>query len=447
MARSSCSATRLWWCVTLLQAVACHNTTAVVSPPIARMSIVAVGGFAMNAGQTTPLIVTAFDSANRLLMHPNVTLTSSDINVASISASGIVSARAPGSTTISARSGLVSASATLRVVPAVPQFAQIEVGGSSTCGLTTTAALYCWGNSLAYGSSHGIPQLVDNIIGFRSVSVGRAHQCALTNAGAAYCWGDNSSGELGTGDSTSAASPVAVAGGVAFQTISAGSRSTCGVSTAGDAYCWGRNFSGELGDGSTTPHPAPAAVSGGLHFQSVSVGFDFACGLTTAGAAYCWGSNFNGQLGNAGGTTTTSTSPVAVSSGVVFRSLSVGDQHVCGVSMAGAAYCWGSNQAGSLGTGAHDGAPRTAPAPVSGGLSWRTVTAGETMTCGITTTNVVYCWGSNLYDLLGSGTPAYRSDTPAVVWGGLSFTAVSARGDHACALAGNVVYCWGGYVS
>jgi hypothetical protein len=70
------------------------------------------------------------------------------------------------------------------------------------------------------------------------------------------------------------------------------------------------------------------------------------------------------------------------------------------------------------------------------------------MACGIASTNVAYCWGSNLYDLAASGTPTYQSSIPAMVWGGLEFSSMSARGDHACAIAADEqVYCWGGYVS
>ena len=43
----------------------------------------------------------------------------------------------------------------------------------------------------------------------------------------------------------------------------------------------------------TIPYPPTNLV-----FASVSVGYVFACGVTTAGAAYCWGDNFTGALGD-----------------------------------------------------------------------------------------------------------------------------------------------------
>src|SRR2546430_15324470 len=43
---------------------------------------------------------------------------------------------------------------------------------------------------------------------------------------------------------------------------------------------------------------SPVAVSGGLSFATVSASIKHSCGVTTSGAAYCWGGNEFGQLGN-----------------------------------------------------------------------------------------------------------------------------------------------------
>ena len=91
------------------------------------------------------------------------------------------------------------------------------------------------------------------------------------------------------------------------------------------------------------------AVSGGHTFQSLSAGSLHTCGVTTAGAAYCWGDNRGRQFGD--GTNTDSNMPVAVSGGLAFQSVSAGYEHSCGVTTVGAAYCWGANEDGRLGNG------------------------------------------------------------------------------------------------
>ncbi len=66
-----------------------------------------------------------------------------------------------------------------------------------------------------------------------------------------------------------------------------------------DAYCWGWNFHGQLGAGMVTiQEPTPLQVTGGHTFQSVSAARNHSCGVTTAGDVYCWGLNIYGQLGD-----------------------------------------------------------------------------------------------------------------------------------------------------
>ena len=83
--------------------------------------------------------------------------------------------------------------------------------------------------------------------------------------------------------------------------------------------------------------------------SGVSAGVLHSCGVTTAGAAYCWGLNDGGRLGD--GTNTASNVPVAVAGGITFQSVSPGGDHSCGVTTAGTAYCWGLNDDGELADG------------------------------------------------------------------------------------------------
>jgi alpha-tubulin suppressor-like RCC1 family protein len=57
-------------------------------------------------------------------------------------------------------------------------------------------------------------------------------------------------------------------------------------------------------------------VLGGLSFEVLAAGVDHTCGITTGGAAYCWGANGSGQLGT--GTFTPSPVPAPVAGGITF---------------------------------------------------------------------------------------------------------------------------------
>src|SRR5439155_1100776 len=174
------------------------------------------------------------------------------------------------------------------------------------------------------GTDRLTPVAVSGGLTFAAVSAGQFyHTCGVTTSAAAYCWGQNGSGQLGSGTTTSSLIPVAVSGGLTFAAVSAGASETCGVTTSGAAYCWGYNGYGELGTGTTTGSLIPVAVSGGLTFAAVSVGGagstigPHTCGVTPGGAAYCWGYNGYGQLGD-GTSGTNRLTPIAVSGGLTF---------------------------------------------------------------------------------------------------------------------------------
>ncbi len=265
-------------------------------------------------------------------------------------------------------------------VPSGVSFVSLAAGEGHSCGLTASGAAYCWGHNgfgqLGLGNTVGpqtSPQAVvmPSGVSFVSLAAGGGHSCGLTPAGAAYCWGYNGSGRLGLGNTTDASSPQAVMmpSEVTFGSLTAGTYHTCGLTPAGAAYCWGHNGFGQLGLGNTVgPQTSPQAVvmPSGVTFGSLTAGRYHSCGLTSAGAAYCWGYNGLGQLGD--GTRVDASSPQAVvmPSGVLFASLTAGLYHTCGLTRAGAAYCWGFNGSGQLGLGT-TASPQTLPQPVIGG--------------------------------------------------------------------------------
>ena len=195
------------------------------------------------------------------------------------------------------------------------------------------------------------------------------------------------------------------------------------------------------------------------HFVQVATGGGHACGITGQGQLYCWGSNINGELGtetsicpSLGGPC--STVPIPVHAEQVFVSVATGDHHTCGLTAAGAAYCWGANYYGQLGGGGSEFSTST-PVPVAGGLTFEKLSAGRMHTCGITTGGETYCWGWDHYGQLGSGSEAGErctyfstdelcSRTPVRVVGDHRFAVLVASDRATCGMtAAGEAYCWG----
>lgn len=356
-----------------------------------------------------------------------------------------------GYTVIATSTGLssvVSAPFNVGLVTA-GSFASVNIGGNSACGVTTAGSGYCWGNNslgqLGNGSTSNTttPIKIAGGLTFGSVSAGSLQYfaCGLTTAGAAYCWGYNDYGQLGNGSYTNSLSPSAVTGNHTFTALSAGDGGhACAIATGGAAYCWGYNGAGQLGVASIAYSSSPLAVSGGIPFASISAGQNGqTCGVATSGTGYCWGFNAEGELGN--GTANSTFVPTAVSGALTFKGISAGFVSTCGVTTAGAAYCWGDNTYGELGNGSTTGSKT--PVPVGGGLTFASVSVGDAFACGLTTTGVAYCWGYNAEGQLGNGTAA-NSPVPVALFGGQAYASISAGYASACAVTpGGAAYCWG----
>jgi alpha-tubulin suppressor-like RCC1 family protein len=324
----------------------------------------------------------------------------------------------------------------------------LTTGAYHSCGITGGGAGFCWGRnaegSLGDGSlqDRGTPVPISGGLTLASVSGGIAHSCGLTREGVAYCWGDNAAGQLGDGSHAPRTSPTRVATAARFASISAGWSHTCALTYGGHAYCWGGNDLGQLGTGSGGPSTAPLAVHGDLRFVSLDVGGgNHGCGRTADGTLYCWGSNSSGQLG-LGTSVPHVAAPVRVATALVFRTVDTGWEHSCGIATDNRAYCWGLNQHGQLGDGTT--ISRNLPTSVALATSLAAVEAGTAYhTCALTAAGAAYCWGANEAGELGDGTFIDRS-TPVLVGGRHDFVAIGGGDFHSCARARHGgLYCWG----
>ncbi len=170
-----------------------------------------------------------------------------------------------------------------------------------------------------------------------------------------------------------------------FVELSAGMAHTCARRESGAVTCWGS------GSGTVTPGS----------YTHVSAGAGHTCGLQADGTAVCWGDNGSGQC--------------TVPAGKLFTSISAGSQFTCGVekSTNASIICWGSNVNGIQ-------------SPPLG--KYYDVSSGDSFACARAQADgAIACWGNPSLMFPPGG-------APSKVEGGMN---------HACALFGTNMSCWG----
>ncbi|MBB4638074.1 RCC1 domain-containing protein [Longimicrobium terrae] len=391
---------------------------------------------------------------------PAVSFSTPDTAVLDVSPSGlaaVVTARAAGVGRVIARVGsrADTVAITVRRFIAPGSFRVVRAGAYYSCGTTLPGAAHCWGDNAAGQLGTGgaepslsIPAALRALAGVavEDLALGEIHTCAVA-AGGVWCWGDNSVGQLGDGTQDPRPEPVRVAApaGVRFTSVGVGIVHTCALAEDGGVWCWGDNSAGQLGaeagPGDPSPQPVRVAAPGAV-FSSLSVGAVHACALTAEGAAWCWGDNSTGQLGT--GTVDAVAGAVAVeSAGAPFTQLGAGFLHTCAVRASGTTACWGDNSYGQLGNGSTE--MSASPVAVSGPGRFRQVSGGLYHTCAVTAEDGrAFCWGANGSGRLGSGDEADSPVPVEVRSGEIRFQSVDAGYEHSCALGtDNEGYCWG----
>ena len=280
--------------------------------------------------------------------------------------------------------------------PGAPcRFTQVSSGMTLTAAVDVNGDVWWWGRG---GTTHHRVDavLAGSPVKFSLVAAGFGHACAISQSRSEiWCWGTNAFGEAGAplpAVEVPHTSPVRVLAPFKFKRIAAGGEHTCAVGSSGtDVVCWGRNDSNQTRGPNPFGFPQTGTPQfffqqfGGLvTIHDVATSASSTCANVNIGVR-CWGSH-----------SVRNPAPFGVPD-----KLTIGEHQICATTGQQAS-CMGGNAWGKLGMGSNMGqsapVPVLAPPPLYSDLS-----AGDNHTCGVTPDGDAFCWGNNFSGQLGNG--------------------------------------------
>jgi alpha-tubulin suppressor-like RCC1 family protein len=209
------------------------------------------------------------------------------------------------------------------------------------------------------------------------------------------------------------------------------------------AFAWGYNNVGQLGDITVLNKSSPVSISTEIVWHTVSAGTFHSAGIDHCCNILSWGINNSGQIGD--GTVVNKSSPTSVIGAANWRQVSAGSNLTVAVNIVGETWAWGDNTNGGLGDGTV--VNKSSPVSVVGGVTnWNQVSATY-YTLGVTSTGDAWAWGVNTNGQLGDNTTVNKSSPVSVVGGFTDWCQVSAA-NHSLGLRTNgTAWAWGSNAS
>jgi Regulator of chromosome condensation (RCC1) repeat/Bacterial Ig-like domain (group 2) len=431
-------------------------------------------------GYTVQMQAPAKDINGNLIAGGNLAWVSSDNNIATVDASGLVTLKSPGNVDITVSSGALSSAVSKITVEGLSGV--LATAAEDNCGTSESRTqILCWGNGYPINPNRPLqlqyvnptPLLMGAIPAgtqIKQIAPSVLFSCALTDGGDAYCWrgglANSELSALGTNSGTDPNTPQKVVqgerpAGVTFKKIQVNrTAAACGIGSDNEVYCWGKLSSRAVANKPTlvpSIYDSPKKMARGSLsstdiIQDIELSVNTDCGLTQAGKPFCWLSTNSGAVPTflPAGAIPSNTKLVQLKSDKFDFHVALGDD--------GWAYTWGS-QNYRAGDGRTDiNGNNTTPKRVAQGqipVTERITNIGAGgiagANCVLTNAGFAYCWGKGYEGALGNGNLANNQDVAVptkTLQGGLptSVKYVDINcGEYHCAALGSdkKIYSWG----
>ena len=366
----------------------------------------------------------------------------------------------------------------------------IDAGNAHTCAIFDNGSVKCWGfnekGNLGLGTTSNqgddLNEMGDNL-SFVELGTGRTAVdltamtqavCAVLDNGSVKCWGHNNHGQLGIGNTATIGdgpnemgdnlAPADLGTGVKALAVESGFSHVCAIIDNGSLKCWGSNGDasngGWLGLGDILQRgKVPTTMGDNLPFVNLGTGASMPFSQFTS----CTSSP-NLPPGLSMNNCTISGTPTTVSTNQTYTISSVlngvtyqasiylsasylqltpsieGADLIIDEAMTNITFQYDSSAVSGSGSGSSSSSAFA--------YANNKVAAGYRHTCAILDNGDVKCWGGDYRGQLGNGGTATELNAPsstAIDLGtGRTAVAVSAGGEHTCAILDNgEMKCWG----
>ena len=287
------------------------------------------------------------------------------------------------------------------------------------------------------------PMQTTGLSGITALSCGYLHVLALDNDGDVWSWGNNGNGQLGTGnEGVSYSIPGQISTLSGMVAVAAGWYHSLGLRNDGTVWAWGYNGVGELGNGSTSDSAIPVQVQGlPTNIVAIAAGQYHSLALDSGGNVWGWGYNADGELG-LGNNSFGYANPQQMTGLTGVTAIAAGMTYSAFISTNGTVWTTGANGSGQLGNNTTNGS--LIPVQVSGLTGVGTISAGEYFCSALKTNGTVWTWGDNSARELGNNSTNAFSTIPVQVTSLTNVMGLVSQGYHSlAALTNGTVVGWG----